>query len=139
MESLAESNIVTWMTDKEEVQLVDMVLRIRAKLTEATSQNLPLPDIVRERLEKHVDTIVKTLPSDLHAVLQKGTILSVDKNCNGESCDDNVTDKVDNERTSTEAENTTSECDKSNDNENINKSLEQTEKVMSKKDLTTPN
>ena len=71
MESLAESNIITWMTDKEEVQLVDMVLRIRAKLTEATSQNLALPDIVRERLEKHVDTIVKTLPSDLHAVLQK--------------------------------------------------------------------
>ena len=85
MESLAESTIETWMYGKEEVQLVDMVLRIRAKLSEAASQKMPLPDIVKERLEKHVSTIVKTLPSDLQTVLQKGTILNVDKNSNSSS------------------------------------------------------
>ena len=85
MESLAESTIETWMAGKEEVQLVDMVLRIRAKLSEATTQHLPLPDIVKERLEKHVATIVKTLPSDLQVVLQRGTILNLDKNYNA-SC-----------------------------------------------------
>ena len=73
------------MYGKEEVQLVDMVLRIRAKLSEAASQKMPLPDIVKERLEKHVSTIVKTLPSDLQTVLQKGTILNVDKNSNSSS------------------------------------------------------
>ena len=82
MESLAESTIETWMYGKEEVQLVDMVLRIRAKLSEAKSQHLPLPDIVKENLEKHVDTIIKTLPSDLQVVLEKGAILNVDKNYN---------------------------------------------------------
>ena len=85
MESLAESTIETWMAGKEEVQLVDMVLRIRAKLSEAISQNMPVPDIVKERLEKHVATIVRTLPSDLQDVLQRGTILNIDRNYNASS------------------------------------------------------
>ena len=88
MESLAESTIETWMAGKEEVQLVDMVLRIRAKLAEAISQNMSIPDIVKERLEKHVATIVKTLPPDLQDVLQKGTILNLDKNYNASSHSD---------------------------------------------------
>ena len=87
MESLAESKIETWMAGKEEVQLVDMVLRIRAKLSEATAQHLPLPDIVKESLQRHVDTIIRTLPSDLQVVLEKGTIINVDKNYNGASRD----------------------------------------------------
>ena len=87
MESLAESKIETWMAGKEEVQLVDMVLRIRAKLSEATAQHLPLPDIVKENLQRHVDTIIRTLPSDLQVVLEKGTIINVDKNYNGASRD----------------------------------------------------
>ena len=85
MESLAEATIETWMADKEEVQLVDMVLRIRAKVSDAVSQNMPIPDIVKERLEKHVATIVKTLPSDLQDVLHRGTILNIDKNYNASS------------------------------------------------------
>ena len=87
MESLAESKIETWMAGKEEVQLVDMVLRIRAKLSEATAQHLPLPDIVKESLQRHVDTIIRTLPSDLQVVLEKGSMINVDKNYNGASRD----------------------------------------------------
>jgi len=57
------------MEGKAEVELVDMVLRIRAKLSEATRENLPVADIVIERLQKHVSTIVKTLPADLQTVI----------------------------------------------------------------------
>jgi hypothetical protein len=42
---------------------------------------------VKESLERHVDAIIKTLPSDLQVVLEKGTILNVDKNYNGASSD----------------------------------------------------
>ena len=62
--------IKNWMQDKEEVQLVDMVLRIRNKLTEATDQKLPVPDVVSQQLTSHVDTILKTLPHDLQLVLR---------------------------------------------------------------------
>ena len=58
------------MEGKCEVELVDMVLRIRSKLDDARL-DLPLPDIIRERLERHVDTILRTLPDDLRGVLGK--------------------------------------------------------------------
>jgi len=69
MESLAEAKIGIWMTGKAEVELVDMVLRIRSKLAEARREELPLPDVVMERLEGHVRTIVGTLPADLQCVI----------------------------------------------------------------------
>ena len=41
-----------------------MVLRIRNKLEEVED----LPDIIAERLSKHIETIVKTLPDDLQVI-----------------------------------------------------------------------
>lgn len=72
LESLAEAKIGLWMAGKAEVELVDMVLRIRGKLAEAKREELPLPDIVVERLEGHVKTIVQTLPQDLQGVIMGG-------------------------------------------------------------------
>lgn len=72
LESLAEAKIHQWMAGKAEVELVDMVLRIRGKLTEARREGLALPDIVVERLEGHVGTIVATLPQDLQGVIAGG-------------------------------------------------------------------
>jgi len=69
LESLSEARIEIWMEGKAEVELVDMVLRIRGKLAEADRDNLPVADIILERLHGHVATIVKTLPSDLQAVI----------------------------------------------------------------------
>ena len=52
------------------MQLVDMVLRIRNKLAEASDQKLPVPDCISDQLSGHVETILKTLPQDLQLVLQ---------------------------------------------------------------------
>ena len=62
LESLAESRIENWMADKEEVQLVDMVLRIRNKLTEAADLNLPLPELAIEQLNSHLEKLINRLP-----------------------------------------------------------------------------
>jgi len=70
LECLSEAKISIWMEGKAEVELVDMVLRIRNKLAEAKKDLLPLADIVIERLERHVKTIVDTLPSDLQTVIR---------------------------------------------------------------------
>ena len=72
LESLSEAKISLWMPGKAEVELVDMVLRIRSKLEEAKKDELPLPDIVVERLEGHIATIVATLPQDLQGVIASG-------------------------------------------------------------------
>lgn len=71
LECLSEAKISIWMEGKAEVELVDMVLRIRNKLSEAKKDHLPLADIVIERLEGHVRAIVDTLPSDLQNVIDK--------------------------------------------------------------------
>jgi len=71
LESLSEAKIEIWMVDKAEVELVDMVLRIRNKLSEVRREELPVPDIVLERLEGHVRTIVNTLPRDLQGVIDR--------------------------------------------------------------------
>lgn len=69
LESLSESKIDIWMAGKAEVEMVDMVLRIRSKLFEAKRDDLALPDIVIERLQNHVKTIVDKLPEDLQSVI----------------------------------------------------------------------
>ena len=69
LEALAEAKIEHWMENKEEVVLVDMVLRIRNKLEE--SSDLGVPDIVKERLNKHIGTVLAVLPEDLRGVLTK--------------------------------------------------------------------
>ncbi len=79
LESLAEAKIELWMRDKEEVQLVDMVLRIRNKLEEEGGRE-DIPDVVVDSLESHVDTIVKTLPQDLQVVLNKDKDKRADDN-----------------------------------------------------------
>lgn len=66
-ESLADSKIEHWLRDKEEVQMVDMVLRIRNKLAD---KSLLLPDIVIERLQNHVDVILLNLPADLKTMMK---------------------------------------------------------------------
>jgi len=71
LESLSEAKIGLWMAGKAEVELVDMVLRIRSKLSEASRESLALPDLVQERLEGHVRTIVDTLPQDTQGVITR--------------------------------------------------------------------
>ena len=79
LEALGESKIESWMRDKEEVQLVDMVLRIRNKLADAEKQHLPVSDVVAERLGQHVEAILNTLPEDLQGVLKKGDVIGNDQ------------------------------------------------------------
>ena len=56
--------------------MVDMVLRIRNKLADAEKQELPLAEVTAERLQKHIQAILSTLPEDLQWVLQNGSVLT---------------------------------------------------------------
>jgi len=69
LECLSEARIESWMEGKAEVELVDMVLRIRGKLSEGERSGLPISDLVKERLEAHVTKIVAKLPDDLQTVI----------------------------------------------------------------------
>uniref|UniRef100_A0A8C5UAX4 DENN domain containing 6B n=1 Tax=Malurus cyaneus samueli TaxID=2593467 RepID=A0A8C5UAX4_9PASS len=60
LEAICEADIVAWMKDKSEVEIVDLVLKLREKLV---SPSLPCT------VSLYIDTIIGSLPEDLQAVL----------------------------------------------------------------------
>ncbi|KAH0617272.1 hypothetical protein JD844_029166 [Phrynosoma platyrhinos] len=62
-------NIKVWMKDKSEVELVDLVLKLREKLARARHHHLPVKEEALRQVGQYVTTIVDSLPEDLQAVL----------------------------------------------------------------------
>ncbi|XP_053666523.1 protein DENND6A [Anopheles marshallii] len=78
MQTLSESNLAEWAKGKLEVEIVDMILRLRHKLTLLQGNNssamsaLPVQLNVRdtrEQLLRHMENMKKSLPDDLKQIL----------------------------------------------------------------------
>ncbi|KAG1699343.1 Protein DENND6B [Nymphon striatum] len=65
------SDLILWIKDKEEVEVVDLILKLKNKLEAATNDNLVFEDDVVSKLQNHMDEIINTLPDDLKSVLRK--------------------------------------------------------------------
>ncbi|NXV67418.1 DEN6B protein, partial [Molothrus ater] len=63
------ADIVAWMKDKSEVEIVDLVLKLREKLVRARCQHLPVKEETLQRVGLYIDTIIGSLPEDLQTVL----------------------------------------------------------------------
>ena len=63
--------MASWLHGKHEVEVVDMVLRLREKLDAATGlEALPVSPQTRIHLQEKLDTILNSLPEDLRSVLE---------------------------------------------------------------------
>ncbi|OPJ71472.1 protein DENND6B [Patagioenas fasciata monilis] len=69
LEAICDANIVAWMKDKSEVEIVDLVLKLREKLVRAQCQHLPVKEETLQRVGLYIETIIGSLPEDLQAVL----------------------------------------------------------------------
>ncbi|KAM9389101.1 protein DENND6B [Phaethornis superciliosus] len=69
LEAICEADIVAWMKDKSEVEIVDLVLKLREKLVRARCQHLPVKEETLQRVALYIQTIIASLPEDLQAVL----------------------------------------------------------------------
>lgn len=69
LEAICEADIGAWMKDKSEVEIVDLVLKLREKLVRARCQHLPVKEETLQRVSLYIDTIIGSLPEDLQAVL----------------------------------------------------------------------
>ncbi|XP_040401008.1 protein DENND6B isoform X1 [Cygnus olor] len=69
LEAICEANIVAWMKDKSEVEIVDLVLKLREKLVRARCQHLPVKEETLQRVGLYIETIIDSLPEDLQTVL----------------------------------------------------------------------
>ena len=63
---------MNWIQDKQEVEIVDLVLRIREKLSSAASNDIPVTSEMVNKLQCHMTSIISTLPEDLQTVLKDG-------------------------------------------------------------------
>ncbi|NXC48064.1 DEN6B protein, partial [Penelope pileata] len=69
LEAICDANIVAWMKDKSEVEIVDLVLKLREKLVRARCQHLPVKEETLQRVGLYIETVIGSLPEDLQTVL----------------------------------------------------------------------
>lgn len=69
LETLSQADLTTWVQGKQEVELVDMVLRIRQKLKKSNEHDVPLGNSVQDMLRERINDITRTLPDDLKIIL----------------------------------------------------------------------
>ncbi|KAH7947356.1 hypothetical protein HPB52_010486 [Rhipicephalus sanguineus] len=62
-------DLLLWTRDKEEVEVVDLVLRLKDKLVSGEKGSLPVTPQTMAKLRRHVQAIVSGLPEDLQQVL----------------------------------------------------------------------
>ncbi|KAE8740694.1 hypothetical protein FOCC_FOCC013785 [Frankliniella occidentalis] len=70
LEALSDADLKMWVRGKQEVEVVDMVLRIRQRLQAPPDSEPILADTTRERLEMRLSDLVTSLPEDLRSVLK---------------------------------------------------------------------
>jgi arsenate reductase-like glutaredoxin family protein len=63
--------LTAWVRDKQEVEVVDMILRIRQKLEKSNLDDIPLEYSVQEMLRERINEITQALPDDLRTILNK--------------------------------------------------------------------
>ncbi|XP_078485837.1 protein DENND6A [Ciona intestinalis] len=71
MTALSETDLMAWCEDKSEVEVVDMILRIRQKISLVKSHKIDVSNITVDQLSEQVTNITKTLPLDLQGILSK--------------------------------------------------------------------
>ncbi|XP_076578862.1 protein DENND6B isoform X1 [Chaetodon auriga] len=62
-------DLLGWTKDKSEVEIVDLILKLREKLIKARRQQLQVKDGVLDKLDTFIDSIVSSLPEDLQTLL----------------------------------------------------------------------
>ncbi|XP_040199127.1 protein DENND6B isoform X1 [Rana temporaria] len=66
---ICEANIGAWIKNKSEVEIVDLVLKLRDKLLRAHRQHLPISSTSLAKLRLHIDEVIHSLPEDLQSIL----------------------------------------------------------------------
>lgn len=59
-----------WMKGKPEVEIVDMVLKIKNKIDKTNEHDIPISNATKERLKQRLHDIISSLPEDLKNILQ---------------------------------------------------------------------
>lgn len=70
LEALSDADLKLWVQGKPEVEIVDMVLRIKNKINKCRERDIPISDATREQLGQRLQDILCSLPDDVKNILQ---------------------------------------------------------------------
>ncbi|XP_013404768.1 protein DENND6A isoform X2 [Lingula anatina] len=70
LEALCKEDLVNWVRDKQEVEIVDLVLRLKDKMISAQNNDIPVSMDIVKKLKCHLHSIISSLPEDLQSVLK---------------------------------------------------------------------
>ena len=65
IEKLCRSNLIEFVSDKDEVEVIDLILGIKEKIAIIEDENLPVEEDCLPKLNAHLKNIIDTLPSDI--------------------------------------------------------------------------
>ncbi|KAM9444364.1 protein DENND6A [Clarias gariepinus] len=71
LEALCEEDLRLRIQKHTEVETVDLVLKLKDKLTQAEREKLPVRAGTLAKLQSHIDSIILSLPEDLQGILHK--------------------------------------------------------------------
>lgn len=69
LEVICDADLIGWTKDKSEVEIVDVILKLREKMTKARWQQLQVRDGVMDKLDTFIKSIISSLPEDLQTLL----------------------------------------------------------------------
>ncbi|XP_077862592.1 protein DENND6A-like [Saccoglossus kowalevskii] len=70
LDALCDADLMQWIKDKQEVEIVDLILRLRDKLATVCAPDLPTRQERINQLKIHMDHIISSLPDDLQSILK---------------------------------------------------------------------
>ncbi|KAI8478765.1 Protein dennd6a [Branchiostoma belcheri] len=70
LEALCDADLSLWIQGRPEVEVVDLVLKLREKMKFAASNRVCVKEEVLQRLTLHLDGIIRALPEDLRSILK---------------------------------------------------------------------
>ncbi|XP_069001554.1 protein DENND6B isoform X3 [Embiotoca jacksoni] len=73
LEVICDADLLGWTKDKSEVEIVDLILKLREKLVRARRQQLQLRDGVLDKLDSFINSVIGSLQGDLQSVLNTHT------------------------------------------------------------------
>lgn len=69
LEVICDADLLGWTKDKSEVEIVDVILKLKEKLIKARQQQLQVRDGVLDKLETFIKSIISSLPGDVQTLL----------------------------------------------------------------------
>lgn len=70
LQALSTADLKVWVRDKPEVEVIDMVLKLKAKIYKCQQHEVPVTNSTRHQLTQRLEDIIRSLPDDIKYLFQ---------------------------------------------------------------------